>query len=84
MFCICARARAGRVAGRATRTTCAPMSASSMEAYGVGPMPASTTTLMPVSGPFPLPISVSSPPQAIRSKMAVRPWPPPMHMVSRA
>src|SRR4051812_23245958 len=37
--------------GRSTRTTSAPSSASSMQAYGAGPSPLSSTTRMPVRGP---------------------------------
>ena len=37
--------------GRSTRTTSAPSSASTIPANGVGPMPPSSTTRMPASGP---------------------------------
>src|SRR3954463_7294087 len=37
--------------GRSTRTTSAPSSASSMQAYGPGPSPDSSTTRIPASGP---------------------------------
>src|SRR5690242_1642326 len=37
--------------GRSTRTTSAPSSASSMQAYGPGPSPDSSTTRIPARGP---------------------------------
>ena len=37
--------------GRSIRTTSAPSSARSIAAYGAGPMPASSTTVRPASGP---------------------------------
>src|SRR5829696_4695872 len=56
----CAPPRSVRSPGRSILITSAPRSARIMQACGAGPIPASSTTLTPRSGPVPRPSSMPS------------------------